>query len=954
MATISRAHLLTWLLVMLVAFIFSACDGGSSEDELDASSLRPIITGLSTHSANVGDPVQIFGSNFGRTQTGGSVQLSGLEFIITGWQENLIDAQVVAGMASGIIVITINGIPSQSGTEAQLYVGEPVPEGDPIINGISPTYGRIAQDEILISGVNFGTEIGTSTVWFSTSERETSQKRSSAAPAVYFDGTNWWAKLGVDSTITLPGDEGPEEQPLIRQWNDGLIRVLVPLEAIAGFLRVEVNSKLSNVVSFDAQPPPAGVLDPAVTEVHAYLNDELQPTFSGPAGTVVELIGENFGFQQGTSTIRINGAEAGWLALEVTSWANNRITAMIPEGAATGPIELYIGAKRVLTDIFTVAAPPEITGLSPSAMKIGQPLTVYGKYFGDPDPLLDPPTEPPTLKVGSTNVTVDAWTATTISVNILPKIIADPEDVLVQVTAGNGLQSNIFHGRLESDLEATITVEPEAGVANVTSFKFYINVAGGTGNYEYTLIPDATNPSVTDPTRTSSPVSHTYTDEGTFDTKMQISDTQTGDTLIANGPEVLVVGENDPVITSMALADFNKGLQDAPNNYCFVFDLELNEIYHDFTFIGNDIIFASAFSEEESGGSPVEGITRDISQFMVDGENQRAYGYRYMSGNGSIVRLDGLNFGADKGHVYLNSEGGGTGLELIDEDVLTWEDALIEFRLPEGQNESLSGTIAVLTTGGGEFVSQQQLICSPYVTNILPETVEMDGTLVVTGQDFKPPQIPGITGPQTYMIWMVEATYTNPFTNPPQLETELVLRVNPILIDPTATNITFNMSELGPTCDVEVFNASNDQAEIVTGTLQNDTTYYFFLWSGALSGASNRNLALSGIFSEAYPVEVGMGGPTTYSISGTVTDFDTAAPLEDIKMDLGGAAVDTVYTAADGTYAFTGLADGAYTVTLDPEGAPYTIHPSDSQDALVAGADVTGIDFEVEGAPPPP
>ena len=79
----------------------------------------------------------------------------------------------------------------------------------------------------------------------------------------------------------------------------------------------------------------------------------------------------------------------------------------------------------------------------------------------------------------------------------------------------------------------------------------------------------------------------------------------------------------------------------------------------------------------------------------------------------------------------------------------------------------------------------------------------------------------------------------------------------------------------------------------------------------------------------------------TYSISGTVT-ISGGTPLVGVTMTLSGAATATTTTAANGTYSFTGLANGSYTVT--PSLAGYTFTPL-NRSVPISGANVTGQDF---------
>ncbi|MBI5632218.1 MAG: DUF1566 domain-containing protein [Nitrospirae bacterium] len=83
------------------------------------------------------------------------------------------------------------------------------------------------------------------------------------------------------------------------------------------------------------------------------------------------------------------------------------------------------------------------------------------------------------------------------------------------------------------------------------------------------------------------------------------------------------------------------------------------------------------------------------------------------------------------------------------------------------------------------------------------------------------------------------------------------------------------------------------------------------------------------------------GGQSGSLISGTVTA--NGAGVNNVTMTLSGAISQTTITVSDGTYSFSGLPDGTYTIT--PSLAGYAFSPS-SQTVNIAGASVPGQDFE--------
>ncbi len=75
-----------------------------------------------------------------------------------------------------------------------------------------------------------------------------------------------------------------------------------------------------------------------------------------------------------------------------------------------------------------------------------------------------------------------------------------------------------------------------------------------------------------------------------------------------------------------------------------------------------------------------------------------------------------------------------------------------------------------------------------------------------------------------------------------------------------------------------------------------------------------------------------------WTISGAITNSGTGALLEGVAVDLTGDKTDSTLTVADGTYSFTGVPDGSYTVT--PSKTDYAFNPV-STGVTVSGADAT-------------
>ncbi len=129
----------------------------------------------------------------------------------------------------------------------------------------------------------------------------------------------------------------------------------------------------------------------------------------------------------------------------------------------------------------------------------------------------------------------------------------------------------------------------------------------------------------------------------------------------------------------------------------------------------------------------------------------------------------------------------------------------------------------------------------------------------------------------------------------------------------------------------------------VTSTSYTDTlvspniTYYYSVLPLA---SSNSCFGAMAAVKNATPTG---GGTTTYSISGTVS----GATASGVTINLTGTATATTTTATDGTYSFSGLANGSYTVT--PSKTGYTFSPT-SASVTISGANQTGKNFTATAA----
>ena len=73
----------------------------------------PVISGLQPDSAAVGDVIRVLGSHFGATRSGSTVSIGGVPALsYPSWSSSEIRTIVPPGASSGMVVVSVNAIPS--------------------------------------------------------------------------------------------------------------------------------------------------------------------------------------------------------------------------------------------------------------------------------------------------------------------------------------------------------------------------------------------------------------------------------------------------------------------------------------------------------------------------------------------------------------------------------------------------------------------------------------------------------------------------------------------------------------------------------------------------------------------------------------------------------------------------------------------------------------------------
>ena len=189
----------------------------------------------------------------------------------------------------------------------------------PAISSLSPSATGVG-NAVTISGANFGSTQGSSTVTF-------------------------------NGIATVPSS-----------WSASSVVAPVPSGASTGYVVATVGGISSNSVLFTLLPTPT--------------ISALSST-SGPTGIPITITGTNFGSTQGSSTITFNGTSA-----TVTSWSATSIQTSVPSGVTTGNVVVTVSGVASAGTTFTVTNGPGILSLSPNAGLAGTYVTITGENFG--------------------------------------------------------------------------------------------------------------------------------------------------------------------------------------------------------------------------------------------------------------------------------------------------------------------------------------------------------------------------------------------------------------------------------------------------------------------------------------------------------------------------------------------------------------------------------------------
>jgi RHS repeat-associated protein len=381
----------------------------SSNSPIDFNVTVPQITSISPTSGDVGTHVIITGSGFRSAQTlnglSSSISFSGLNSNYIGssvvsWHDTQIEAIVPSGAVTG--PVKVSGFSATSNTDVVFSMA------NPIITSLSPSSGPVTTAQVQINGSGFGaTRPSGSTVTFTQNKSASVVTWSDNQIVVTVPSTavSGGVKVteggvasnsnqvftipaphitsitpssgGVGTQITVTGSGFQNPQPAsssisfnnnVRQnlnvisWNDTQIVATVPSAAITNPVWVNVNGVDSNSDFFFTMPKPV------ITA--------MTPS-GGPVGTLVQISGSGFGATRDPgSTVGLN------INASVATWSDSFITATIPTGASSGPMNVTVGGVVSPSNPTFTVSNLFVNAVSPNAGPVTTPVTVSGSGFG--------------------------------------------------------------------------------------------------------------------------------------------------------------------------------------------------------------------------------------------------------------------------------------------------------------------------------------------------------------------------------------------------------------------------------------------------------------------------------------------------------------------------------------------------------------------------------------------
>jgi hypothetical protein len=549
---ISRSGFFAALIVAAFLVFLASCGGGGDNQnniippvDPNTDPSRPSIFRLVPNSGTPGTLVVIEGINFGKDMGTSTVSYNGVLLTVQNgedgkplWSDTETTVQIPADAVTGLIIVSKSGKQSYAGKNAKFTVGAigPGTEGDPIITSISPLSSQPGT-VLTISGENFGTSRGSSLVRIGSVVCEINTRIDPGTG----DLAEKWSPNNIE--VVVPTKESFGELPL----------VLPVMVEVGG---VQSNANFQFTVE-DINP----TLQPALLTSVAPLRGEV--------GQTIEIRGQNFGNQIGTSFVAFNGVRA-----RVVSWSNTVVMINVPAGATSGPLQVNVNdtaypipgetpsAGLTYPINFDVIVAAHITGISPVNVQLGGKVTLHGRNFGaEPGSVNIEMAQGVAGRILGSNLFNGSdpnhvWTDDTVTF-VLPNDIAVTANTdgtfkpgTVRLTTSDDRVAeeqtitvvNAFEGLVELEFEAAPKNMPVTLTAHVVgnANDYSFNWDFGDGGTAATKV-----------------VSHAFTKVAKMRPKVRVTHKATDKASLFVGPEISICEQNVPAIGSLRVTGVN-------------------------------------------------------------------------------------------------------------------------------------------------------------------------------------------------------------------------------------------------------------------------------------------------------------------------------------------------------------------------------------------------------------
>ncbi|MGB9148401.1 MAG: chitobiase/beta-hexosaminidase C-terminal domain-containing protein [Acidobacteriaceae bacterium] len=394
------------------------------------------VTGIAPTQGAPGTAVTISGTGFGATQGTSTVTFNGTVATVSSWSNTSIVAVAPASGITGSVAVQVNGVSAPG----------PVFSYQPLISALTPSSGPVGT-AVIISGSNFGTSQGTSTVFFG---------QQVATP------TSW-----SQNTIVAQAPQGATTGPVTVVVGD--ISSNSSVFTVSGTTTTSTGAISGTVTQSDGVTPVAGA---SVTVLNG----------SNPAGSATTsasgtfLIGElsagtygiqasAFGFgaasQSGLSvaanqTTVQNLSLAGQSEITYSYDADGRLVGVASPGQGAAAYS-YDAVGNILSISPSGAGQVSILSFSPASGPVGTEVTITGSSFSAS-------AQQDTVTIGGTAATVASATTTQLVTTVPAGASTGP----ISVTSPSGSATS----------SAVFTVGSPAGAPSITSFSPAIGSPG--------------------------------------------------------------------------------------------------------------------------------------------------------------------------------------------------------------------------------------------------------------------------------------------------------------------------------------------------------------------------------------------------------------------------------------------------------------------------------------------